>query len=218
MKIKPMFSNWLRLLFFACIVRPLTWVVLGINIRHQARLPQKGPAIIVANHNSHLDTLVLMSLFPLKQLPQLRPVAAADYFLRNRIVAWFALKIIGIIPITRHVKKDQDPFADIYTALSKGSIIILFPEGTRGEPERMSKFKNGVARLGQHIPDVPTIPIFLHGLGKALPKGEAVFVPFFCDVFVGEPFKWQGGKHEYMQHLDQAMQKLANEGQFATWE
>ncbi len=213
-----MFNNWLRQLFFACIVRPLTWVILGINIRHQTRLPQKGPAIIVANHNSHLDTLVLMSLFPLKQLPQLRPVAAADYFLQNRLVAWLSLKIIGIIPMARHIQKGVDPFAEIYTVLSENNIIILFPEGTRGEPEQMSKFKNGVARLGQNVPNVPIIPIFLHGLGKALPKGEAVFVPFFCDVFVGEPLIWQNNKQAYMQNLDDAMQQLANEGQFAAWE
>ena len=91
----------MRSLFFLLIVRPLIMVVIGLNIRRWDELPKRGPAIIVASHNSHLDTLVLMSLFPLQLLPKLRPVAAADHFLRSRLLAWFTLNIIGIIPIER---------------------------------------------------------------------------------------------------------------------
>ncbi len=213
-----MFNRFLRWLFFGLVVRPLILIIIGLNIRHIERLPQKGPAILVANHNSHLDTLVLMSLFPLKQLPQIHPVAAADYFLRNRLLAWFALNIIGIIPLARKVQAHTDPFVTAYTALSQGKILILFPEGTRGQPEQMNHFKNGIARLAKNCADVPITPIFLHGLGKSLPKGETLLVPFFCDVFVGEALQWEGNKKHYMQQLDAAMHELASEGDFAPWE
>lgn len=213
-----MLTRFLRWLFFGFIVRPLTLIIIGLNIRHIERLPQKGPAIVVANHNSHLDTLVLMSLFPLKRLSKIHPVAAADYFLRNRLFAWFALNIIGIIPIARKVQAHADPFEAAYTALSQGNILILFPEGTRGQPEQMNHFKNGIARLAKNCADVPIIPIFLHGLGKSLPKGEALLVPFFCDVFIGEALQWGGDKKHYMQQLDAAMHQLASEGDFAPWE
>jgi hypothetical protein len=71
--------------------------------------------------------------------------------------------------------------------------------------------------LAQKIPEVPVIPVFLHGLGKALPKGEAILVPCFCDVFIGEPMAWTGDRRGYMRLLDERMKKLAAEGNIPSW-
>ena len=209
----------LRHLFFLLLVRPLVFVVLGLNVRHGARLPRRGPAIVVANHNSHLDTAVLMTLFPQRRLEDLRPVAAADYFLKNRWLAWFATRIIGIIPLERGRRAGAgDPLAGCDAALGDGRILILYPEGSRGEPEQLVDFKSGIAHLAKRHPEVPVVPVFLHGLGKALPKGEAVLVPFFCDVFVGEALAWTGARASFMAALDKAMGELAAEGHFPPWE
>lgn len=209
----------LQILFFLLIVRPLVLLVLGINVRQRERLPQSGPAIIVANHNSHLDTLVLMSLYPQAMLKQLRPVAAMDYFLRNRALAWFALNIIGILPLERKVKAGRgDPLAGSVAALERGDILILFPEGSRGEPEKMGRFRTGVAHLAKRMPGVPVVPVYLHGLGMALPRGEALLVPFFCDVFIGNAIHWNGERERFMAELESAMAELAEQGGFAEWE
>jgi 1-acyl-sn-glycerol-3-phosphate acyltransferase len=209
----------LQFLFFWLGVRPIGLFGLGLNVRHRERLPAEGPAIVVANHNSHLDTVVLMTLLPSRLLHRLRPVAAADYFLRNRLVAWFALRIMGIIPIERRgATPDADPLAAVGTALEHGDIVILFPEGTRGEPEQLGAFKSGVAHLARKHPHVPVIPVFMHGLGKTLPKGAVVPVPFFCDVFVGEALFGTDDHRAFMRTLTERMQAIAGEGKFAVWE
>ena len=211
-------SRLLRFVFFRMVVRPVVGIALGVNVRHRERLPAAGPAVLVANHNSHLDTMVLMTLLPPRLLPKVRPVAAADYFLKSRLMAWFSLRIVGILPIVRGGGGKSDPLAAVHEALARGEIVILFPEGSRGEPERLSEFKSGVAHLARAHPDVPVIPAFLHGLGKSLPKGSAVFVPFCCDVVVGEPIPWQEDRKLYLQDLRERMNALAGEVELAAWE
>jgi len=209
----------LRYLFFLVVVRPIVLIVLGLNVRRGQLLPETGPAIVVANHNSHLDTLVLMTLFGMRRLRHLRPVAAADYFLRNRLMAWFSTKIIGIIPLQRKMEGVRaDPLAGITQALESDRIVLLFPEGSRGEPEQLEAFKTGVAHLAKRHPEVPIVPVFLHGLGKALPRGKLLLIPFFCDVFVGQSMSWTGKRDEFMAELDRRMGELADEGQFPAWE
>lgn len=208
----------LRWIFFA-LMRVLMTLLLGLQVRRPQLLPQQGPAIVVANHNSHLDTLMLMSLFPLRMLPQIRPVAAADHFLRNKWMSWFSTRIIGIIPVARSgFGRDCDPLAGCYAALDAGKILILFPEGTRGEPEKLSQFKKGVARVAAHCPAAPVVPVFMHGLGKALPKDDFVLVPFFCDIFVGEALPAQADKNNFMTELTARFSALAAEGRFRSWE
>jgi 1-acyl-sn-glycerol-3-phosphate acyltransferase len=146
-------------------------------------------------------------------------VAAADYFLTNRLLAWFALEIVGILPIVRGGRQaGDDPLAGVHAALDRGEIVILFPEGSRGEPERLSEFKSGIAHLARAHPQVPVVPVFLHGLGKSLPKGSAVPVPFFCDVFVGEPLPACADRKLYLQFLRERMDGLATQGRLAAWE
>jgi 1-acyl-sn-glycerol-3-phosphate acyltransferase len=212
-------NHVLRFLFFTLVVRPAVLFILGLNVRHRERLPKEGPAIIAANHNSHLDAMVLMTLFPKRMLPKLRPVAALDYFFRYRLLKWFALRIVGIIPLDRQLRKTgQHPLAPISQSLERGDIVILFPEGTRGDPEKLGEFKTGIAHLAQQHAQVPIYPIYMHGLGKALPRGEALLIPFFCDVFIGEPLLWTGDRDGFVDELSQRVKGLIEEGHFAEWQ
>ena len=208
----------LRYLFILLIVRPVVYFVLGLRLRGRQHLPHRGPAIIAANHNSHFDTAVLIAMFPQKTIRLIRPAAAADYFLTNPLLSWFAQTIFDIIPVNRlRAERTGDPLAGCHEALDAGSIIIFFPEGSRGVPEQRAQFRSGLARLAEGHPQAPVFPVFLHGMGKAWPRGTSLVVPFICDAFVGAPIRWQGDADRFMQHYESAMQELEAQGSFPLW-
>jgi 1-acyl-sn-glycerol-3-phosphate acyltransferase len=204
----PWYRPWLRQLFALVVAWPVILAWLGINVRNRERLPIRGPAIVFANHNSHLDILALTTLFPLHAVPYVRPVAAADYFMKNKAMAWFSQNFIGIIPVLRSGNaKEHDPLKGCYEALARGEILVIFPEGTRGEPEQMAAFKSGIYFIGKRFPTIPIVPVFMYGLGKTMPKGTLIPVPFFVDLFVGNPVPWEEDKGAFMQALREEMDR-----------
>lgn len=206
---KPNHINLLRMIFFGVIVRPILLIILGFNVRHLERLREVGKArLIAANHNSHLDALVLLSLFKLKQLTNVKVVAAKDYFCRTPFLTWFSINIIGIIPIDR-MGETKDPLIPVMTALEEGYTVIIFPEGSRGDPEARKPLKFGVAKILEDKPDVEITPVFAYGLGKSLPRGECLLVPFICEVNVGEPLKWSGDRKQLIASLEKSFEDLS---------
>ncbi|MGF1708470.1 lysophospholipid acyltransferase family protein [Enterovibrio baiacu] len=205
-----MLPKVLKVLFVLLIVKPLVFIALGLNVINRDKLPVSGPAVLAANHNSHLDTLVLLALFPISQVHKVRPVAAADYFLSNRFVAWLSLNVIGIIPIKRmNSGADKDKlFDECHRALRNNDILLVFPEGSRGEPEVMSGLKKGIYHLVREYDKCPVLPVVMRGLGLSLPKGTAMFVPFNCDVVVGEPLEGFENSDAFLTDMQTAYESL----------
>lgn len=198
----------LKFLFFLLVIKPFIFLVLGVNVRNPETLPKDGPAIIIANHNSHIDTLLLMSLFSVSKINKIRPVAAADYFCNTKFKKFIFENLIGIIPIERKISKENIStlFSGIFNALDNNEIIIIYPEGTRGNDNKINKFKSGVAHIAKAYPNVPVIPIFINGPDKILPKIDAILVPFISDVYIGEPLFYN--KKSTMEFTEEIKKKV----------
>jgi 1-acyl-sn-glycerol-3-phosphate acyltransferase len=78
------------------------------------------------------------------------------------------------------------PLDELDLHLKNGKSLILFPEGTRGLPEKMTDFKAGAALLLQRNPNVELLPVFMIGMGKAMPRGDGVLVPTECEIRIGK--------------------------------
>ena len=65
---------------------------------------------------------------------------------------------------------------------------------------------------------MPVVPVFLHGLGKALPKGSALLVPFTCLVSVGEPLYGKEFDDAFVAELEARLTGLAAEEKLPVWD
>ena len=206
-----MLNNILKYLFFFLCVKPFVHVVLGISVKNAQNLPRKGPAILIANHASHIDTLVLMCLFSTSQLLKVHPVAAMDYFFNTRFRSFLFKTLIGAIAVKRQRAKfsKEDVFAEANQNLRNGHILIIYPEGTRSTDGEIREFKTGAAHLARSNPDVPVIPIFINGPDKVMPKYDFLPVPFICDVYLGTPMYLGGdSKQEFTEKIFQEVLRL----------
>lgn len=213
----------LRLLLLVLIARPLALFLTGADVTGRERLPLKGPAIVAANHSSHVDTLLLLAIFPSRAVARVRPVAAADYFLKDPVIGWFSRHVIGIVPVARlkagqrSQESNEDVLAPARAALAAGDIVVVFPEGTRGDGDELGQLKSGVARLAEAFPDAPVTPVWIQGAGRVLPKGEAIPAPLNCAVLVGEPVVWAGDRHAFMAGLRAALLALKADAPPLRW-
>ena len=199
----------MRTLAILCL-RPLLWLVLGLSVGGRERLPRRGPAIVAANHNSHVDILVLLAAFRASALQYVVPVAAADYFLATPFLRFVALRLIGILPLERRMgraTRGSDPLAGARAALQAGRILLVFPEGTRGAPEELGALKGGIARLAEDCA-LPIVPVYVQGAGRILPKGARVPVPFTCTVLVGRPVRPGADRASTLAGLSAAFRTL----------
>jgi 1-acyl-sn-glycerol-3-phosphate acyltransferase len=210
--------NVARLAFLTLVARPLAAFLTGADVVDRARLPKSGPAIIAANHTSHVDTLLLLTIFPARLMGRLRPVAAADYFLRGPLIGWFSRVFVGIVPIDRTARGHEDVLAPARQALMNGDIVIIFPEGTRGPAtDALAPLKSGVARLAAEFPDAPVTPVWLEGAGRVLPKGAIFPAPMNCTVLVGEPIRWRGDKLDFLEDLRASLEALRKNAPPQRW-
>lgn len=183
-----------------CIIYPFAWLWLGIRVKHKNKLPVNGPAIIVANHNSHIDIFILFCIFPLYLQKQLHPVAAEDYFSRNKWLSWIVRNTLNIIPISRN-DTQENSLSLCEQALHEGKILLFFPEGTRGEPGKLSPLKPGIWYLTQKMPKVLVIPICIKGTEYVMAKGHYFPLPLFIDVNIGDTLMHNSNRKEFMYHL-----------------
>ena len=132
-----------------------------------------GPAIFVANHQSHMDTLVLFEAMPESIKRNLYFGAAADrWYVRGKkklvLQPWYQSMVLGNFPIVRGGGGKALDYAS--WLLRQGCNVCIFPEGTRTTKDELGRFKPGVALLAlEH--GVPVVPIYLSGLREMRPKG-----------------------------------------------
>ena len=179
-------------IIYGFIVRWFLKIIVGISFDKADFLTDLKQFIIVANHNSHLDTMTIMASLPKSIIPKVKPVAAKDHFGKTKLSTAFSNFFINTLLINRKRDKENpenDPIHQMIAALDQGYSLILFPEGTRGQPEVEQPLKAGIALVLAQRPQVTLVPAYMRGMGKAMPKGDSLLVPFNSRMVYGQAQK-----------------------------
>ena len=154
-----------------------------------------GPCVFVANHQSHLDTLITQAGLPESVKRKLFYGAAQDrWFVKGKkklvLKPWYQSLALGTFPIMRGGGKDALSYA--HWLLQKNQHVFLFPEGTRATGEELGAFKHGATLLAIEN-GVPIVPIYLGGLQKMRPKGTKDVVRGVASLEVLPPIEFSTG-------------------------
>jgi len=156
--------------------------LIRLRVDGTEHLPADGPVVLVANHVSFFDSVLLMFSLP-------RPVAfigKAEYT-DNPITNWLFCGA-GMIPVRREDPGDlPHVFEEVAEVLRRGEVIGVFPEGTRSRDGRLHRGHVGAAHLAL-ITGAPIVPVGIIGTDAVLPTGSLIVRPFRqATITLGEP-------------------------------
>jgi len=157
--------------FSALIIRGLLRIYNHFEIVGHENLRTNRSLVMVANHCSHLDTLCLLAALPLRKLHRAFPAAASDYFFQSVPRLWAAAILANALPFARQARVRQSLSLCRELLANPGTILIIFPEGTRSITGEVGEFKSGIGALVAGR-DVEVAPCFIDGSFQAWPKGK----------------------------------------------
>jgi 1-acyl-sn-glycerol-3-phosphate acyltransferase len=170
----------------ALIIRGLLHVFNQFEIIGHQNLRTNRSLIIVANHCSHIDTLCLLAALPLRKLHRAFPAAASDYFFQSTPRLWVAAVLVNALPFARQARVRQSLSLCRELLAQTGTILIIFPEGTRSTTGEVGEFKSGIGALVAGR-DVAVAPCFVDGSFQTWPKGKRFPRPRRIRLIVGTP-------------------------------
>lgn len=133
-------------------------------------LIHKGPAIYIINHQSLLDAVVVARLLDENVVPLVKSE------IQSNPVIGPLLRQAGTIFVDRANPNPRDDVRKAMGVLANGSSLLIAPEGTRSQLGEIAPFKRGAFMLARKS-NVPVIPLVLHNVKDALPRGGIFIRP-----------------------------------------
>jgi 1-acyl-sn-glycerol-3-phosphate acyltransferase len=168
------------------VIGPLLTTVFRPWVTGLENIPRSGPAIVVSNHLSLVDSLFL----PMMVDRQMAFLAKSDYFTGKGLKGWlirFFMTSSGQLPIDRSGGKASEASLNAGLAvLAEGKVLAIYPEGTRSPDGRLYRGRTGVARMVLEA-GVPVIPTVMIDTDKVMPLGSSLPKVHRVGVVIGAP-------------------------------
>ncbi len=169
--------------FVKGVFYPFVRLYLRMTREGLEHLPRRGPVIVVANHSSYVDPIVLGSASP----RSIHFVVLQSMF-DMLLLRWFYWGM-GTIPV-RLEGQDSRGIKRAIRCLSRGRALGIFPEGTRSADGRIGSPRPGAAMIAA-LSGAPVVPAFIEGAHRVLPVGGRFPKPVRVHVRFGPPLRFE---------------------------
>jgi long-chain acyl-CoA synthetase len=167
-----------------------------------------GPVIFAANHQSHLDTPMILQALPPRWRYRLAPAMAKEFFkahfypdqfsaserLGNSLNYYLAASFFNAFPLPQRETGTRQTLRYIGDLMGEGYSLLIFPEGRRTEKGEINRFQPGVGMIASRL-DVPVVPVRLEGLERILHHSWKFPTRGKARVVFGKPMSLKGNDY-----------------------
>ncbi|MGE3518453.1 MAG: 1-acyl-sn-glycerol-3-phosphate acyltransferase, partial [Vicinamibacterales bacterium] len=167
------------------------------------------PVIFAANHQSHMDTPVILSALPARLRYRVAPAMAKEFFkphffpeqygrkawLTNSLNYYLAALFFNAFPLPQREAGARQTLRYIGDVLESGYSVLIFPEGKRTDTGAIDRFRPGIGMIASRL-GVPVVPVRIDGLDKVLHHTWKMAVPGAVRVAFGAPMRLTGDDYE----------------------
>jgi long-chain acyl-CoA synthetase len=182
----------------------------------------QGPVIFAANHQSHMDTPVIMAALPARWRYRLAPAMAKEFFKAHFFPdgygrrAWFtsslnyylAALFFNAFPLPQREAGARQTLRYIGDVLEDGFSVLIFPEGKRTDTGDIMPFRAGIGMIASRL-NVPVVPVRIEGLDKVLHHTWRMATPGPVRIAFGAPLHLGGEDYETLaKQVEEAVKRL----------
>ena len=182
----------------------------------------RGPAAFASNHQSYLDTPVILASLPLHWRRRIAPVMWKEYFeahfhpekhsLRERwangMLYFLVTLLFNAFPIPQTETGARESIRYMGELIEEGWSILIFPEGGRTPTGEIERFFPGIGMIAARL-HLPVVPIKLHGVDRVLPRHTTLPRPAAVEVTIGPPIHLEGDSYPSLaRRVEDAVRNL----------
>jgi len=204
-------------------ILPLTRSFARVRIDGQEHLENVNPPVIfAANHQSHLDTPVILAALGRRWRYRLAPAMAREFFaahfspdrfprherLASSVLYYLAVFFFNAFPIPQREAGAREALRFAGELVSEGWSLLIFPEGSRTESGEIGPFRPGVAMMASLL-RVPVVPVRLEGVDQVLHRSWRIPRPGRVQVRFGVPLELEGEDYATLtRRVEEAVRRL----------
>ena len=212
-----------RRLLVPGLILPLARVFAWVHVHGRQHLQRlEGPVIFASNHQSYMDTPVIMAALPRRWRYRLAPAMSKEFFtahffpegqrlmlrLATSAAYYLAALLFDAFPLPQREAGARQTLRYMGELLEGGCSVLIFPEGHHTDTGEIDRFRAGIGMIASRL-DVPVVPVRLEGVDRVLHRTWHMARPGRVDVTFGAPMRLVGDDYEALaRQVEDAVRSL----------